>query len=66
MEIRVNGQCQQVAEGTSLSELLAQLKLNRQLVAVEVNTELVAREHHDEYVLQPGDLLEIVTLVGGG
>jgi thiamine biosynthesis protein ThiS len=66
MEISVNGQHQQVADGTSLADLLAQLKLNRKLVAVEVNTQLVPRERHGECVLQPGDQLEIVTLVGGG
>jgi sulfur carrier protein len=64
--ITINGRPQQVAQGTSLLELLEQLHLNRQQVAVELNTELVPREHHGQCVLSAGDRLEIVTLVGGG
>lgn len=66
MEIMVNGQQRSVADGLFLVDLLDQLQLNPKLVAVEVNTQLVPRERHGEHRLQPGDQLEIVTLVGGG
>ncbi len=49
-----------------LSELLSQMKLSDQLCAVEVNKELVPHKEKDTYVLQDGDIVEIVTLVGGG
>jgi sulfur carrier protein len=64
--VHINGESQQINDGTSLSNLLAELRINRQLVAVEVNAELVPREDHDQCVLNAGDRLEIVTLVGGG
>ncbi|MBC8309166.1 MAG: sulfur carrier protein ThiS [Phycisphaerales bacterium] len=50
----------------ALHELLSQMKLYDQLCAVEVNKELVPHKEKDTYVLQDGDIVEIVTLVGGG
>ena len=66
MEIIVNGQPRQVAEGTTVAQLLDRLELAGRYVAVEVNLEVVPRARHAEHRLAPGDRLEIVTLVGGG
>ncbi len=66
MEIRVNDQPRQIAEGTTLAELLDELQMQPRFVAVERNLELVPRSTHDRCVLAEGDRLEIVTLVGGG
>ncbi len=66
MEIVVNGKPMEVQPGTTVAELLEQLKLQPRLVAVERNRELVPRTEHARCVLQPGDRVEIVTLVGGG
>lgn len=66
MEITVNGQSRQVAEGTTITQLLAELPLATRYVAVEVNQQLVPRQRHAEHRLSPHDRLEIVTLVGGG
>lgn len=62
----VNGQSRQTLEGTSISDLLDQLQLVADHVAVEVNLQLVPRERHPTYELRENDHLEIVTLVGGG
>jgi thiamine biosynthesis protein ThiS len=35
-------------------------------VAVEVNRQLVRRIAHEAHVLHEGDVIEVVTLVGGG
>ncbi len=66
MQIHVNGEPRQVAEQTSLAELLSQLDLASRPVAVEVNLDVVPRAKHAECILCEGDKLEIVTLVGGG
>ena len=66
MEITVNGQSRQVAEGTMVAGLLDELRLTGKPVAVEVNLELVPRQQHGQRQLADGDRLEIVTLVGGG
>jgi sulfur carrier protein len=66
VEITVNGQLRQVAEGTTLAELLQELGLAGKYVAVEANLALVPRQDHARHRLAAGDHLEIVTLVGGG
>ncbi len=66
MEILVNGETRQVAQGTTVAQLLTQLALAGKFVAVEVNLQLVPRPRHAEHRLAAGDRLEIVTLVGGG
>lgn len=50
----------------TVADLLADLQLRPQLVAVEINEQLVPRAHHAERQLAEGDRVEIVTLVGGG
>ncbi len=66
MEITVNDESRQVADGTTIAELLAELRLADKHVAVEVNLDLVPHRAHAEHHLADGDKLEIVTLVGGG
>ena len=66
MEIIVNGQARDTAEGITIAELLAELQLNDKPVAVEVNLQLVPKLRHADHQLVAGDRLEIVTLVGGG
>lgn len=64
--LEINGTQREVAESTTLAELLAELDVNTRHVAVEVNRELIPRTEHATHALAEGDQLEIVTLVGGG
>jgi thiamine biosynthesis protein ThiS len=64
--ILVNGQPEDVPDNASVGQLVAQLKLTGQPVAVELNKELVPRRCHQETILHEGDTVEVVTLVGGG
>ena len=66
MQIHVNGQTRELAENTSVLELLEQLDLRPRRVAVERNKKIVRRASFAEAVLGEGDRVEIVTLVGGG
>ena len=66
MQITLNGTPRELANATTLAELLTELGIRPQQVAVEVNRELVPRTRHRSHVLQAGDSVEIVTLVGGG
>lgn len=65
MRITCNGEPREIADGATIAALLRQLQLSGP-VAVEVNEELAPRERHGEWILQDGDRLEVVTLVGGG
>ena len=66
MQISVNGQPRSVPEGQTVAALLAELKLEPRYLAVERNRVLVPRRQHANCILEEGDQLEIVTLVGGG
>lgn len=66
MQIEINGEPREVAQGTTLARLLDELDVQQPYVAVEVNLQVVPRARHNETLLQEGDRLEVVTLVGGG
>ncbi|MBN3882185.1 MAG: sulfur carrier protein ThiS [Nostoc sp.] len=64
--IQVNGETHSCSLQTSLPDLLQQLGFNPRLVAVEYNGEILHRQFWSETKVQPGDQLEVVTIVGGG
>jgi len=66
MNIQVNGQGREIAAGSSVANLLGELGVTQPHVAVEVNLEVVPRAEHRDTILNDGDRVEVVTLVGGG
>ena len=66
MIVTINGKRQEIPGGSNLQQVLDDLGVKRQFVAVEVNAQLIAREQHADHQLAEGDAIEIVTLVGGG
>jgi thiamine biosynthesis protein ThiS len=66
MEIRLNGKSREVADGTTISRLLEELKLQPLRVAVQVNLDIIKRERYGEVALQPGDTVEVLTFMSGG
>ncbi len=66
MQLTVNGQPRELAEGSTIADLLCELELDPRTLAVERNLDLVPRAKHAETQLEAGDRVEVVTLVGGG
>ena len=66
MELMVNGEKRQVADGLTASGLLDALQILPERVVVEVNLAILKRAQLPEAVLQDGDQVEIVQFVGGG
>lgn len=66
MKIHVNGEPRELAEGTSLAELLDAMGLDRRFLVVEHNGEPVARDRVADTMLGEGDRLELVRPVAGG
>jgi sulfur carrier protein len=66
MTITINGVIRPLASPMTVDELLRELKLRKELVAVELNRELVRRPEFDSRLVAEGDQLEIVEFVGGG
>jgi len=66
LTIRVNGEPLEVAGPITISALLADLKIDSRLVAVEHNLIVVKRAQYGSVLVQSGDEIEIVKFVGGG
>lgn len=66
MEIIINGRQQGIAASINLEELIFNLGLKKETVAVELNKKIIKRREYAGTVLHDGDSLEIVHLVGGG
>lgn len=66
MRIEVNGEGQEIPEGTTLDELIRQLALSPERLAIERNREVVRRADWPQIRLTEGDRVEIVHFVGGG
>ena len=65
MLISVNGKEHQSHDGTTVEQLLQQLEVTGPL-AVELNRRICPKKNHQDTVLHSGDVVEIVTIVGGG
>jgi len=66
MRATVNGEPVELPEGLTVSALLQHLGVRAERVAVERNGEVVKQARHGEQRIASGDVLEIVTFVGGG
>lgn len=66
IEILINGEKRELPAGWTMKELLEDLELNRQRVAVELNREILEREKWDVTEIKDDDAIEIVHFVGGG
>lgn len=66
LAIRVNGEPRIVAHGTTIVDLLADLGLRPDRVAVEMNRLIVKQPLWAETQVPPEAELEIVQFVGGG
>jgi thiamine biosynthesis protein ThiS len=66
MTLIINGEEKTFAGDLTLSELLTQLGMKADRVAVELNRQIVSRADWPRTRLRQGDRLEIVHFVGGG
>lgn len=66
MQVTINGKPTEVATGSTVQNLLDQLRLDCRQVVVERNRDIVPRQRFTEELLAEGDSIEIVHFVGGG
>ncbi len=66
MTITLNGESRDFPGPLTVAALLRHLGVRPEHVAIEVNRGLVPRARHEATEVAPGDVLEVVTLVGGG
>lgn len=66
IQIHVNGQVRPWRNGATVADLLQELDIRTERVAVELNLEILDRAVFGERVLSDGDRLEILGFIGGG
>ena len=66
MEVMLNGEKRDIPDGVTVAQLLQQLQIQPERVAVEVNLTVLKRAQLPGVSLKPGDQVEIVQLIGGG
>lgn len=66
MRIELNGEPREVEAEINLSDLVTELSLPPERVAIELNKKVVRRNDWPKTIITEGDRLEIVHFVGGG
>ena len=61
----VNGK-EQAANGKTVEDIINEMNIDKRTIAVELNEEIVSKADYDSTTLKDGDVLEIVSFVGGG
>jgi thiamine biosynthesis protein ThiS len=62
----INGEPRTVRDGLTVAELLAELELGTEGIAVAVDGRVVRRATFSEVALRDGDAIEIIRAVAGG
>jgi|TARA_B100001079_G_scaffold39726_1_gene31102 thiamine biosynthesis protein ThiS len=65
-KIQLNGSPYEISSETNLNQLLNELKIKKDKVAIEVNGEIVEKNKYPTVVLNKDDKVEIVHFIGGG
>ena len=66
IKIKINGKIKIIDENSNLSELLKQLKIPLNKVAIELNKEIIDKKKINKIKLKKNDKIEIVHFIGGG
>jgi len=66
VSLTVNGEEKTFSKQLSLSELVVELGITNQRIAIARNGQVVPKAEHNEQLISNNDKIEIVRMVGGG
>jgi sulfur carrier protein len=66
VQIQVNGLSRGCRSGSTVGDLLRELDIKTERVAVELNLEILDRKDFELRSLKEGDRVEILSFIGGG
>ena len=66
IQIHVNGEARGWRSGGTVADLLSDLEIRTDRVAVELNLEILDRAAFTQRDLRDGDRVEILSFIGGG
>lgn len=64
--LKINGENSPQAIGQTVADYLAANNIDARTIAIERNEDILPKEKYDTTTLQDGDVIEIVTFMGGG
>ena len=66
MNVTINGEIRECADGTTLASLINDLGIKVKVMAAAVNMEVVKKADWESHLLSPDDKVELLHFVGGG
>ena len=66
ISVRINGKDTQIDHDLTIAQLLGQLEININHIAVALNGVVIRRKDLSQVQISPSDEIEIVRAVGGG
>ncbi len=66
IKIKINGKIKSINQDSNLSEVLKNLKIPLNKVAIELNEEIIDKKKINKIKLNKNDKIEIVHFIGGG
>ena len=66
MMIYINGDGREIAENSTVANVVAELELTHKKIALELNEDILPFQNFATQILKAGDKLEIVHAIGGG
>lgn len=64
--IKINGKEAMEAQGQTLAEYLKSEGFNAERIAVECDGNIIPKKDYDSKMIRDGEIIEIVSFVGGG
>jgi len=64
--IRLNGAAEEVADNSTVRDVLTSKRLPEEMAVVAVNDEIVRRDAWQSLRLKADDRLEVIRIIGGG
>ena len=64
--VQINGETRENYENLTVEEMVDREGLQKSRIAVEIYDEIVSKQKYNDTVLHAGDVVEVVSFVGGG
>lgn len=65
MLLRINGETKEFEKNMGIIDLLSGLGITQNII-IELNGEIIKKDNWNEIMLKDNDIIEIVSIVGGG
>ena len=66
IKIKINGEIKSIYQDSNISEVIKNLKIPLNKVAIELNEEIIDKKKINKIKLNKNDKIEIVHFIGGG